>query len=201
MTATSASALACPHCGQELPPEAFQPAGADCPACACHVEAALFPALFRAPEISLTEPVISDEAGCFFHPDRVAAFACSRCGRFLCPFCRIGWSDGDVCASCLEAARKTQPDSFASSRFHFDSAALALSTLPILTWIFSLFTAPVALGFAIFTFRRQCSIAPRSKIRFVLAMLFSALTIAGWVLFFVYVSLRPPHRGDVVIAR
>lgn len=194
MTSLPATTLPCPHCGHELPFEVFQAEGADCPGCERHIEAVTFPALFRTVEIRKSEPVSSDEAACFFHTHRVAVFACSRCGRFLCPLCRISWPSGDVCTACLEAMRKAPgANTLASSRFHFDSAALGLSTLPILTWIFSLFTSPIALGFALYTPRRECSIVPRSKIRFVLAILFSAATIAAWVAFFVYVSIRPPR--------
>lgn len=143
--------------------------------------------------MAVSEPVVSDEAGCFFHPARVAVFTCSRCGRFLCPLCRISWPGGDICTACLEAERNADGVRFASSRFHFDSLALALSTVPVLTWIFSMFSAPIALGLAVFTWRRECSIAPRSKLRFALAILFSTCTIAGWVIFWMYVALRSPR--------
>jgi hypothetical protein len=195
MTTASTSTLACPHCGSDLPLEVLQPEGAACPACESHLEAANFPALFRAEQMATWEPVVSDEAGCFFHPDRVAVFTCSRCGRFLCPLCRIAWPGGDVCAACLEAARKDQhARAFASNRFHFDSMALMLATVPVITWFFSMVTAPVALGFAVFTLRRECSIAPRSRIRFVLAILFSTCTIAGWILFWFYLVFRSGAR-------
>jgi hypothetical protein len=191
MTGSRTFVLPCPRCSRELPEQVFEREGAVCAGCEAYVEAAVFPALLRGAEPAIWEPVVAGEAACFFHSDRVAAFTCSRCGRFLCPLCRIPWPDGDVCTACLEVERKEQrARTFASVRIHFDSLALAFSTLPILTWIFSLLSAPIALGFAVFTFRRECSIAPRSKIRFVLAILFSTLTIAGWVVLFVYLGLR-----------
>ncbi|HEX3682939.1 MAG TPA: hypothetical protein VHU83_10395 [Bryobacteraceae bacterium] len=143
------------------------------------------------------ERVVSGEAACFFHPDRIAAFPCARCGRFLCALCRISWAGENICTACVEALYKTdQGRALASSRFHFDSLALTVATLPILTWIFSLLTAPLALGFALFTWRRECSIVPRSKIRFVAAILFSMLTIAGWVVFWAYVIRRSLHTAQ-----
>jgi len=185
------SGLQCPRCGGELPVEALDPQGATCADCEAHLEGLAFPALFRSEESSVWEPVLAGEAACFFHPDRVAAVSCSRCGRFLCPFCRIRWAGEHVCTACLEAAnRNGKAAALASSRFHFDSLALAMSTLPILTWIFSMLTAPFALGFALFTWRRECSIVPRSKLRFLAAVLFSLLTIAGWVAFWIYVARR-----------
>lgn len=182
---SAAAAFRCPRCGRELPGEALQPRGATCAGCEAHVEAIVFPALYRREESSAWEPVVSGEAGCFFHPERIAAASCARCGRFLCPLCRISWVGESVCTACLEAAdRPGNASALASGRFHFDSLALVLSTLPILTWFFSLLTAPFALGLALFTWRRECSIVPRSKIRFIAAILFSLLTMAGWIAFF-----------------
>ncbi len=182
--AVQAITVACPCCGLVL---SGDDAVTICGNCKSRIEATVFPALFRASESYAHEVVLTDEAACYFHAERVAAFACSRCGRFLCPLCRIAWSGEDVCASCLEAASKgTQADKLASSRFHFDSLALTLSTAGVLTGFLSMLTAPLALGLAVFTFRKDCSIAPRSKIRFILAMLFSIATIVGWTAFFVY---------------
>jgi hypothetical protein len=190
------SALACPRCGGKLPMEVLEPQGSECSGCETHVEAAVFPALLRADESSRREPVVSDEAACFFHYQSVAMFSCNRCGRFLCALCRVMWAGENVCTACLEATTKDdQARAVASSRFHFDSLALALATLPVLTWIFSLVTAPLALGFALVTWRRECSIVPRSKLRFVAAVLLSVLTIASWIVFWIYVARRGVHPG------
>jgi hypothetical protein len=182
---SNAAGLRCPRCGRELAGEALQPQGATCVGCEAHVEALVFPALYRREQSSAYELAMSGQAGCFFHPDRVAGTACSRCGRFLCPLCRISWAGESVCTACLEAAdRGGNGRALASGRFHFDTLAVVLSTFPILTLFFSLLTAPFALGLALFTWRRECSIAPRSKIRFIAAILFSLLTLAGWIAFF-----------------
>ncbi|MBV9762661.1 MAG: hypothetical protein JO340_19025 [Acidobacteriaceae bacterium] len=200
-----AIALPCPRCGSELPPEAFAPAGASCPSCQTPVEAAAFPALFRAATASVYEPIVSGEAACFFHPDRIAVSSCARCGRFLCALCQIRWTAGeDVCTACLEIAGRSQSAALSpappasallSSRFHYDSLALALATVPVLTWIFSMITAPLALGYALVTFRRQSSIVPRTKIRLLAAIFCSLLTIAGWAVFWTYVARRGIHSA------
>jgi hypothetical protein len=205
---SSAVAL-CPRCGRDLPAGAFEPGGASCSSCQTYVEAAVFPALFRKAASSLYEPVVSDEAACFFHADRIAVSSCARCGRFLCALCRISWADGEeVCTACLEIATQSktpglsppqpdaQPSALASSRFHYDSLALAIATVPVLTWVFSLLTAPLALGFALFTWRRQSSIVPRTKLRFIAAILCSLLTIAGWVVFWIYIARRAAHPAS-----
>jgi hypothetical protein len=191
-----AATLACPRCGHELSAEALQPQGGTCSGCEAYLEATVFPALFRAGESSICERVVSGEAACFFHAERIAAFSCARCGRFLCALCRISWAGENICTACVEALHKTdQGRALASSRFHFDSLALTIAVLPVLTWIFSLLTAPIALGFALFTWRRECSIVPRSKILFLAAILFSVLTIAGWVVFWAYAIRRTFHSA------
>ncbi len=191
MIAIETLTFACPSCNFLISDEPFQPNGIVCPRCNSRIEPSLFPALLLQKQSHQHQMVIADEAACYFHADRVATFACSRCGRFLCPLCRIAWPGEDICAPCLEVATAgKQATQLASNRFHFDSLALTLSTAPILGGFISILTAPIALGFALFTFRKECSVAPRGKIRFLLAILCSAATIAGWALFFVYVFRR-----------
>jgi len=191
MTALEAVTITCPSCGFVTASEPV-PAGAlTCPGCHARIEIAAFPALFRPSGRHAHEVVVADESTCYFHVDRVAAFACARCGRFLCPLCRIEWTGEDLCSACLQASSTgAERNKLASSRFHFDSLALALSTVLVLTGFLSVLTAPVALGFALFTFRKECSVAPRTRIRFLLAILFSTATIAGWIVFFIYAFRR-----------
>jgi hypothetical protein len=143
--------------------------------------------MFRSAEAAVDQVVLAGEAGCYFHADRVAAVACSLCGRFLCQLCRIAWAGEDLCPACVEASREGKETSqLTSACYRYDSLALAVSTLPIVTVFFTLFTAPIALGIALFTFRKQSSVAPRSKVRFVVAIVISLAQIAAWVVFFLY---------------
>lgn len=177
----------CPACGLKQSSEASQGPLVPCRRCASELTVELFPAFFRAQATVRHQAVVAHESSCFFHTDRVAEFTCGRCGRFLCSLCRISWASEDLCPACIQAASSgPRSAQLASSRFHYDSLALALSTLPVLTGIISLITAPFALGFALFTFNRECSVAPRTKTRQVLAILFSTATIAAWVAFFIY---------------
>ncbi|MGC2661748.1 MAG: hypothetical protein WA324_27640 [Bryobacteraceae bacterium] len=187
MAVAEGLATTCPRCGAELPAAAFDPAGTRCQICGTYAQAIVFPALFRKLESAPAQVVIAGEAACYFHPERVAAVACARCGRFLCQFCRIDWGGEDLCPACLAAPDTGKGVSqIASSRFRFDSLALAISTLPILTIFLTIFTAPLALGIALFTFRKECSVAPRSKVRFVAAIVISLAQILAWILVFFY---------------
>ena len=143
----------CPACGFLQSSQTRQ--GAACRRCASDLTLELFPAFFRAEEAVRHQAVLADESSCFFHADRVAEFTCGRCGRFLCSLCHISWAQEDLCPACIQAASSgPRAAQLASSRFHYDSLSLALSTLPVLTGIISLITAPFALGFALFTFNR-----------------------------------------------
>lgn len=182
----AAFSLPCPGCGFVMLKEDDEIALA-CPRCESSIHIELFPAFYRPEEAVRNQAVVANEASCFFHVDRVAEFTCSRCGRFLCGLCRITWAGEDVCQACIEAAASgQQANQLASSRFHYDSMALALSTLPVLAGVVTIISAPIALGFTLFTFNRECSVAPRTKIRFVLAIFCSIAIIAAWIAFFVY---------------
>ncbi len=196
MTNVATSTVLCPRCERELPEQAAETGGARCFHCESFVEATIFPAAFRRIVPLADQAVVSGEASCFFHGERVAAASCSNCGRFLCHFCRIEWSGKDLCVACVEAMR--QPDKtaiLASSRFHFDSLALALATFPSLLVFPSLLTAPLALGLALVTVRRSCSITPRSKWRVVIAMLVSLAVIGGWAWLLIYSFAQARSRA------
>jgi hypothetical protein len=187
MSAGFIATVFCPGCERELPVESTEPGGARCYLCESRVEATVFPAALRQTSIASDQVVLSDEAACFFHAESVAAVACSNCGRFLCHFCRIEWSGRDLCVTCVDGLRRPGNSvALESRRFHFDSLALALATVPSLLVFPSFVTAPVALGLALVTIRKSCSITPRSKWRFVAAMLVSVAVIGCWVWLVVY---------------
>ncbi len=185
----------CPRCERELPVESAQPGGARCYHCESRVETSVFPAAFRTASVGADQVAVSSEATCFFHDDRVAAVSCSNCGRFLCNFCRIEWSGTDLCVTCLEALREpAKSTALESNRFHFDSLALTLAVVPSLLVFPSLLTAPAALGLALVTFRRSCSITPRSKWRFIAAMLVSLAVIGAWAWLFIFSASQARTR-------
>lgn len=187
MSRTGIVVVPCPRCGQDLPAESLRAGGARCYNCESTVEAVVFGAAFSKPLVPEDTPLETGEASCFFHPERQAVVPCSHCGRFLCNLCRVDWSGSSLCISCLDAFQKAPRSSFLSaSRFHFDSLALALATVPSLIISPSIVTAPMALGLTLFTFRRQTSITPRSKWRFIVAGVLALAQIVGWVWLVVY---------------
>ena len=194
---TAASVL-CPRCSNPLPTEAFQSEGTHCPFCETLVEAAVFPAALPAAPASPVRPALGDEAACFFHAAHVAAFACHRCGRFLCELCRIDWSGEDLCPACVDAAvQSTRANQLDSGSFRWDSFALFLSTVPALLVFPTIICSPVALCLAVYSLVGRQGPVPRSKMRALLAILFAVLAIGGWFVFVFHTIADVRRAGGV----
>ena len=80
-------------------------------------------------------------------------------------------------------------DQLENRRELYDSRALALAWIPMLTVWFTLITAPMALYMAIRYWKAPGSIIPRRKWRFILAILIASMQILGWIAVF-YAKLR-----------
>jgi hypothetical protein len=124
---------------------------------------------------------IDIEAGCFYHPQKKAAVHCSACGRFLCALCDVELNGRHFCMSCLESGKSQHKiRNLENERVLYDDIALMVAFFPLLIFYITIFTAPAALFIAIKHWKSPSSIIPRTKIRFVAAILLSVLQIAGW---------------------
>lgn len=175
--------VACPRCQAALPGSLFNlPDYTGCPACGVRIQIEVFPALFRrvAPGSSGEPILVEGESSCFYHPQKKAAVVCAACGRFLCGLCDCDVGGQHLCPVCLEAGKtKGKIQSLENHRTLYDTTALRLSLVPLLL------TTPVALYLAARYWNTPTSIIPRSKARFILAILFSLLQIA-WGILLVY---------------
>lgn len=129
---------------------------------------------------------IPGEATCFYHPDRRAEEVCAECGRFLCGLCAIETDDRRVCGLCLgsEIEQGGRALRFTRSLVQYDSMALALVALPLLSLVFSGFTivtAPLAVYLCVRHWRRPMSVLPRTRVRLVLALTLGVLVTAAWI--------------------
>ena len=185
-------ALSCPRCSQRLEAARFVSGqSARCPACDSEVEAYVFPAFERdalsRPEIYLAG---EGEAACFFHSRYRAILPCDNCGRFLCGTCLIPVGSRRLCAECLSHARRQKDqDGLVNHAPLFDNVALILVTLPIVSVMFGFLTilsAPVSLFLALVYWSRQWSLLPRSRLRFVIAIILAILLMAGWAVLVYY---------------
>jgi len=188
--------LSCPRCSHRLEAAHFISAqSARCPACSSEVEAYLFPAFeaLSRPEIHLAA---EGEAVCFFHSRYRAVSPCDNCGRFLCGTCLITVGSRRLCAECLSHARRQRDqDGLVNHAPLFDNVALLLVILPMVTVVFGFLTilsAPVSLFLALVYWSRQWSLLPRSRVRFVLAIILAILLMAGWaaLLYYLITNLR-----------
>jgi hypothetical protein len=194
--------VTCTKCTAPLPGEIFNlPGLAPCPGCGQSLQVEVFPALFQGFAPGQTGEAIMEESesSCFYHPQKKAVLPCDACGRFLCALCDCELDGQHICPSCLETGkRKGKIKSLQNHRVLYDSAALALAVLPAVTFFgacLTVFTSPVALYLVIRHWKTPGSIVHRTKIRFILALIFASLTLLGWF-FYAYLIfyLTPRHR-------
>ena len=167
-----------------------------CPTCGVELTVRTFPALFAGPRAAAEgEASLAGEASCFYHPEKRAVLTCHQCGRFLCTLCRVEFKGQDWCPGCLESSsRKRKGVDFENHRILYDSAALAFATFPFLLLFWpSLVGAPLAIYVSIRYWKAPTSILPRTKIRFVLAIVLAVaqLALVGFLVYAV-VNLRRP---------
>jgi hypothetical protein len=187
----TASKLACPKCRRTVPEVYWQ--GVDlvrCPSCEGEFEQIRFPALAAARQVDHATTPTLGEANCYFHTQNRAEAACDGCGRYVCAVCRVPFAGQHFCPSCLEnrADRRKLPE---NHRVLYDHIALVMALVPLILWPFTLVTAPAALGFCFYAWKRPGSIVTRrKKLRIVAAGILASLQIGGWMFVFGNLLLR-----------
>ncbi len=185
---TRPDAAICSGCGTPVPllPGVGMRAVA-CSSCGEDLMVETFPALFR-----FGGPVLAGEMGgegesvCFYHESRQAVSVCGECGRFLCSLCEIRLGGRNLCPACVHRGREEERlEALVTRRTLHDGVALTLSVAPLLFFFVTIITAPLAIFMSIRYWNKPGSILPRTKIRFVLAILFSLVQVAGWGFLFI----------------
>jgi hypothetical protein len=186
--------IGCPHCRSILPVQNINTGGLQrCPECLAGIRADLFNAFHRPLDQPTTgESVqIQGQAECFFHPGKKAVAPCAECGRLLCALCEVPFEGHSLCMNCLQTGRsKGRIANLEGSRFLYDALALYLAFLPILFIFITLVTAPAAVYVVVRYWKTPTSVLPRTRYRFVVALLIAVVQIAGWVIFFVWFFSR-----------
>lgn len=178
--------IACPACRAPLPAAAVGTADfVACPICPAELRVQLFPAAFKVAEVERGAAAAAAEATCFFHAEKRAAVPCDACGRYLCALCDLEVGGRHLCPACA-ASRASDPgaDRHVRERVLWDSAALALAGYPMLIFYFTLITAPSVVYLVIRHWRSPTSLVPRTRARFVIALLIASAQIAGWIAVF-----------------
>ena len=164
----------CARCQAPLPNYFFIATNiTPCPSCGAELMVRAFPALFRTPQAPAAgEASLAGEATCFYHSEKRAAMSCHLCGRFLCAMYNVEFKAQNWCPGCLEtSSRKRKGIDFENRRLLYDSVALAFATFPFLLLWPCLIGAPVALYISFRYWKAPGSILPRTKIRFLAAIL------------------------------
>ncbi len=186
-------ALACTRCGTVLAELAGPTSGAlVCGTCGAGLHVAAFPALFRP--LVAGQPgqaiVLEGEASCFYHPQKRAVVPCQTCGRFLCALCDVELNGQHLCPACLESGQAKGRLTELQKRYTlYDSVALTLAIAPLLFWPLTCLSAPAALYVAVRHWKTPLSILPRTKIRYLLAIVLATVTLVGWGLI-IYALVR-----------
>jgi hypothetical protein len=181
------SLLTCPKCSRPLPPSLFNASGSGpCPACGTIVGVTVFPALHK-PLSSGTvgeHVVMDDEASCFYHPQKKAVVPCDSCGRFLCALCDVELNEEHLCPNCLESGRqKGKLKHLDKERILYDNIALRVAVYPVILlffWFLTFITAPAAIVLSIRYWNKPTSMLPRTKIRFILAIVIAVAQLGLW---------------------
>ncbi|MFC1498484.1 hypothetical protein ACFLS1_08460 [Verrucomicrobiota bacterium] len=192
MAENTTPVLHCPKCKVVLPPEVFNtPELTSCPFCSAGMHASVFPAFCKGIGKGQSGDLLLDNenASCFYHSSKKAATTCENCGRFLCSLCDVVLQNRHLCPGCIEKGKgKGKLKNINKGQFLYDDMALALAILPLLFWPSTIITALITIYVAIRYWKTPLSVLPRTKIRFVFAILIASLEIIGWSSFFIMIS-------------
>lgn len=189
MTATK---LACPKCRRPVPELYWR--GVDlvrCPSCEVEFEQTRFPAMEMTRPVDTAASIQQGEANCYFHAHNRAEAACDSCGRYVCAVCRVPVGGQQLCPSCLEVSgsKRKLPENHRVLHAHI---ALVLALLPLIFWPVTLVTAPLALGWCFYGWKKPGSITGnRGRVRFIIAGLVATIEIVGWGFLFTNLWLKP----------
>lgn len=162
----------CPKCKQPVPPQQFnQEQLVRCKRCGYGLRVAAYPALLQ---VTIGQAGRArqgeEESSCFFHPAKVAAFACDSCGRFLCSLCEVTLGPKHLCPTCYE--QRCLGQTGANNEYtHLDNVALLLSVIP------TLLTGLIAIFLVVRNWNRPMSALPRTRVRHVIALLLALIQV------------------------
>jgi hypothetical protein len=174
--------IQCGKCYAVIPPVYFNLDHlTPCPKCSSDMQVLVFPALFR--RAAQVGPVMADasDATCFYHAENRVKAPCASCGRFLCALCETEIGGEVLCPRCIHAGVTSRKMTrLENRRVLYDNVALAVATGPMLLVWPTLFTAPMSIFLAIRYWKAPLSIVKRTRIRFVLAIVFAFSQLAAW---------------------
>ncbi len=189
MTMAISKPLVCGKCRKSLSWKFCNPAGEPplCDSCGTPVLAHIFPAFFEALDsgTKAAAAIPREDANCFYHDDKRATEICGQCGRLLCSVCDVIIHAQHICPGCIESNRNNSKlTRFQSRRMMHDNIALLLAFAPLVLGWTGILAAPAAIVYSIVRWRAPGSLLPRTRIRFVFAILLAiiSMTVVGFVI-------------------
>jgi hypothetical protein len=177
--------IACPNCRTIQSPDGINTGELfACPRCKTRMRADLFNAFYRPVAQAAAQGHVQEQgqAECYNHPGRPAKVPCAHCGRLLCELCAVDLDGRSLCFDCVKTGSKGRRAArLDTRRTHYDSLALALALVPVLFVFPTIVTAPAALYVALRYWKRKPLILPRSRWRYILAILLSVAQIVVWI--------------------
>ena len=127
------AAVSCPHCLVDIPADSEWQS---CPYCQKWLQIRIWPMVRQN---SNAVSALSDQATCFFHPDKAFQACCERCGRFVCALCDLQLGVEHVCPTCFERGRADSGAEAGKAEWRYrdvlyDSIALTVGWAWILIW-------------------------------------------------------------------
>lgn len=185
---TAAGAVECPKCSGDVVPLVTPTGWQNCPFCRRRLQIRRWAALRQSTSAATAA---TDQATCFFHPDKAFQACCQRCGRFVCALCDLQLGAEHVCPTCFERGRTDSGlDGRKSEWRHrdvlYDSIAVTLGWSWFILWPVIAVALPAAI-FLHVKYRKapRSYLIPRSGWRFWVAYAGFAwlpLTIATLIL-------------------
>lgn len=129
-------AVICPGCNGDVAQVESKSGWQTCPYCQKRLQMRVWGAVQQNTNAAAA---LTDQATCFFHPDKAFQACCQRCGRFVCALCDLQLGAEHVCPTCFERGRAgsgTEPGK-AEWRHRdvlFDSVAVTIGWGWILFW-------------------------------------------------------------------
>lgn len=139
--------VSCPSCGGGIAITATSTEWQSCAHCDKSLQIRVWPAVRQNNNAATA---LSDQATCFFHPEKAFQACCQRCGRFVCALCDLQLGAEHVCPTCFERGRGDPGAAVSHAEWRYrdvlyDSIALTIGWAWILFWPTFVVTLPAAI--------------------------------------------------------
>jgi hypothetical protein len=129
-------AVICPSCNGDVAPVEAKTGWQTCPYCEKRLQIRVWGSVQQN-----TNPAaaLSDQATCFFHPDKAFQACCQRCGRFVCALCDLQLGAEHVCPTCFARGRADSGAGAGKAEWRhrdvlYDSIAVTIGWAWIIIW-------------------------------------------------------------------